>query len=100
MKLPQLCVTSHPFQPKVLISDLNFKYEVQILVWKQVKDSNVLQIATYMIIPVNCSWTDSGDANVQLTSQLAGNKTANNEYCHGRPISIGSRMPARYNIKD
>ena len=56
-----LCVVSCN---KVLISDLNFKREVQILVWKQVKDSNVLQTATYMIVPVNCSWTDSGDANV------------------------------------
>ena len=97
MKLSQLCVTSHLFQHKVY---LNFKYEVQILVWKQVKDSKVFQIATYMIVPINCSWTDSGDADVQLTSQLAGNKTANNECCHGRPISIGSHMPAWYNNKD
>ena len=64
MKLPQLHVTSHPFQHKVLISDLNYKREVQFLVWKQFKDSNVLQTATYMIVPLNCSWTDSGDTNV------------------------------------
>ena len=56
-----LCVVSCN---KVLISDLNFKCEVQILVWKQVKDSNVLQTTAYMIVPINCSWTDSGDANV------------------------------------